>query len=58
MTDPSFDARAAKLYLSGLSTYLVAESLGCSQGKVARSLRRSGTPMRDHRFVSGRKRAA
>lgn len=44
----SFDVVVSRLYTQGrFSTREIASALQCSQGKVARSLRRSGTAMRD-----------
>lgn len=42
-----FDATVSALYRSGQSTYQIKELLKCTQGKIARSLKRSNTPRRD-----------
>jgi len=44
-----FDQRVTHLYQTQLwSTYRVATILGCTQGKVARSLRRTNTKRRTY----------
>lgn len=52
-----FDAEVKRRYIAGQSTYEVAASLSCSQGKVARSLRRTKTPRRTGAPSHGKKRA-
>lgn len=41
------DQAVSKLYRDGLSTYEIAQSLRLTQGRVARSLRRTNTSRRD-----------
>lgn len=44
--DAEFDATVRAAYLAGSTTYEIAFSMECSQGKVAKSLLRTKTPMR------------
>ena len=41
-----FEKRCAALYDQGMSTYDIAARMACSQGKVAKALRRMGKPRR------------
>ena len=45
---PILDVHIAGLYLKGYSTYAIAEEFDISQGKVARTLRRTKTPRRSN----------
>lgn len=56
----TFDDLVRHLYVDcTLSTYQIAKGLRCSQGKVAKSLKRSQTPRRTfHQAYAVRDRAA